>query len=191
MDSTDKTDNTATNFLIVEDDSTLGSVTSKALSRRGYDVSWVSTLDEAKAIIATKQFDLALLDLKLAKETTMSLIPILRDHNAEMKILVLTGYASIATAVEAVKRGANNYLPKPATIKDILNALEQTELEGVNTEEEFSAKVMSTKRLEWEHIQRVLNENDGNVSATARELNMHRRTLQRKLQKFPTKDPKI
>ena len=122
----------------------------------------------------------------------MSLIPVLREHNAEMKILVLTGYASIATAVEAVKRGANNYLPKPATIKDILNSLEETEAQGVNTEEEaFRGTVMSPKRLEWEHIQRILNENDGNVSATARELNMHRRTLQRKLQKFPTKDPSI
>ena len=103
-----------------------------------------------------------------------------------MRILVLTGYASIATAVEAIKLGADNYLAKPADTDEILAAMFADFKKGnSNSDEEPKLETMSVRRLEWEHIQRVLMENDGNVSATARQLNMHRRTLQRKLQKKP------
>ncbi len=101
-----------------------------------------------------------------------------------MRILMLTGYASIQTAVEAIKLGATNYLPKPAGVAEILSALQSDQ---PNTELEIAEQPLSVDRLEWEHIQRVLAEHDGNISATARALNMHRRTLQRKLAKKPVK----
>ena len=99
---------------------------------------------------------------------------------------MLTGYASITTAVQAIKLGADNYLAKPSDADEILAALlseNQTKLSA--TDDQSKLKRMSVRRLEWEHIQKVLQENDGNISATARQLNMHRRTLQRKLQKHP------
>ena len=110
----------------------------------------------------------------------------LKESHQNIRILMLTGYASITTAVEAIKLGADNYLAKPSDADEILAALlseNQTKLSA--TDDQSKLKRMSVKRLEWEHIQKVLQENDGNISATARQLNMHRRTLQRKLQKHP------
>jgi len=98
--------------------------------------------------------------------------------------VVLTGYASIATAVEAVKLGATHYLAKPANANEIVAALNRTEGDASTP---LSSAPLSVDRMEWEHIQRVLTEQDGNISATARALNMHRRTLQRKLGKFPSR----
>ncbi len=171
-------------LLIVEDDVALGEVSQAAFERRNYQVLWVQDIASAREAIESQCFDLAVLDLKLENETSLGFIPELKSHFPEIKILMLTGYASIATAVEAVKKGATNYLPKPANASEILEAL-NVEFEGASDVE--STQVMSTKRLEWEHIQRVLTKNNGNVSAAARELNMHRRTLQRKLQKNPVK----
>lgn len=173
-------------ILYLEDDDVLAQITGKALAKRNYKVVHVSTLDAAKATLGNYNFDCALLDLKLESETSLALIPELKRHNQAINILVLTGYASIATAVQAVKLGATNYLSKPATIDDIINGLSGTDAELEN-EAPISEK-MSVKRLEWEHIQRVLAENSGNISATARQLKMHRRTLQRKLQKKPISD---
>ncbi len=175
------------NILLVEDDVTLGAITKSALEKRGYQVRHVENLEGAREAVSEEKFDIAILDLKLEEDTSLELIPELRAKSAHIKILMLTAYASIATAVEAVKLGANNYLPKPANVTEILDALDQNSDEEPADEQE-DMSVMSPKRLEWEHIQRVLLKNDGNVSATARELNMHRRTLQRKLQKFPVKD---
>lgn len=172
-------------ILLVEDDATLGAVTKNALEKRGYLVVHKTSVNGARDVISSEKFDIAILDLKLAEETSLCLIPDLNAHNQSIKILMLTAYASIATAVEAVKRGADNYLPKPANISEILNVLGESDSA---LSPKRSDIVMSPKRLEWEHIQRVLMMNDGNVSATARELNMHRRTLQRKLQKKPVKD---
>lgn len=173
------------NILLVEDDETLGYVTKLALEKKGYHTSHVKTVLDAQNLLTSTQYSLAILDLKLEDETSLDLLPILKEHNNDIKILVLTAYASIATAVEAVKRGAHNYLPKPATVQEILAALEENDTVDVNKSD---MSIISTKRLEWEHIQRTLLRNDGNVSATARELNMHRRTLQRKLQKHPVKE---
>lgn len=175
-------------ILLVEDDHTLGDITRRALEKRSFLVSHVTDTAAAQAVLARTHVDYAILDLKLAEETSLSLIPALRAHNKQMKILVLTAYASIATAVDAVKRGADNYLPKPANVSEILAALSVSEVPVDNVFDEKDDGVMSPKRLEWEHIQRVLLKNDGNISATARELNMHRRTLQRKLQKHPVKE---
>jgi two-component system response regulator RegA len=104
--------------------------------------------------------------------------------NKEMKVVVLTGYGSIPTAVQAIKEGAVNYLAKPADVDGILAAFEKAEAAPAMENE---TQAMSLKRMEWEHIQRILDEHDGNISATARSLGMHRRTLQRKLQKRPVK----
>ena len=103
----------------------------------------------------------------------------------QAKIVILTGFASIPTAVEAIKLGAYNYLHKPATVKELLHAFSAESNSEPTAIEETP---MSVERLEWEHIQRVLHENEGNISSTARALGMHRRTLQRKLQKHPTRN---
>jgi two-component system response regulator RegA len=105
-----------------------------------------------------------------------------------MNIVMLTGFASIATAVEAVKLGANQYLAKPVNAEEILEAFNK--LDG-NEALDIHASPLTVDKLEWEHINRILNENKGNISATARALNMHRRTLQRKLQRKPIKEPRI
>lgn len=140
-------------------------------------------LKTATELIKQYQFQFAILDLNLGTETSLELIPLLIEGNSEIRILILTGYASIATAVEAIKLGATNYLAKPADIEEILAAL--LERSDMPITRETVSEPMSVKRLEWEHIQKVLQENDGNISETARQLKMHRRTLQRKLQKKP------
>jgi len=142
------------------------------------------SLDEATGLAGTQDFDLAVLDLNLGGHSSLPLIPTLKQRNARMRILVLTGYASIATAVDAIKLGADNYLAKPADADEILAAL----LGDSTAQQEDSNAIgepMSVRRLEWEHIQKILKEHDGNISETARQLKMHRRTLQRKLQKRP------
>lgn len=143
-------------------------------------------LREARAA----QLQGAIVDLRLTEEDSgLALIPELRDTAPDARILMLTGYASIPTAVEAVKRGADHYLAKPAEIEAILHHLgfptESTPTPATEPSEPSNQR-MSVNRLEWEHIQRVLQEHQGNISATARALGMHRRTLQRKLRKRPT-----
>ena len=173
-------------LLLVEDDEVFARVISRALSQRCYAVSHAGDSGTSLTLIQSNRFDAAILDLNLGGETSLSLIEPLRKSNQHMKILILTGYASIATAVEAIKLGADNYLAKPADTEEILNALSKTRsTEKISTIDAAKLEPMSVRRLEWEHIQKVLKENDGNISATARQLKMHRRTLQRKLQKRP------
>lgn len=174
----------AKKILLVEDDEIFGRVISRAMQQRGFEVVHALSLDTARPSLSTQRFDLAVLDLNLGGHSSLPLIPALKQHNQRIRILVLTGYASIATAVEAIKLGADNYLAKPADADEILTALL-----GYNTPQQEDpntiAEPMSVRRLEWEHIQKILKENDGNISETARQLKMHRRTLQRKLQKRP------
>lgn len=172
-------------MLIVEDDDVFGQVLQRAMERRGYVVHRAVDLAQANALATAHAPGLAILDLKLEHESTLPLIPVLKEINGDIRILVLTGYASIATAVEAVKLGAINYLPKPSDVDEVLNALLA---DAPDPHLPLDEARMSVQRLEWEHIQKVLQENDGNISATARQLNMHRRTLQRKLQKRPRRD---
>ena len=167
-----------------DDDPTFTRVLSRALTRRGYEVQVARSCEDAEKLLSHWQPDLATVDLKMEGSSGLSLIPLLRANNASMKILMLTGYASIATAVEAIKLGATQYLPKPANTDEILAALMNVE---ANPELAVDDQRMSVNRLEWEHIQTVLKEHEGNVSATARALGMHRRTLQRKLAKKPVK----
>lgn len=176
----------AINTLLVEDDEAFAHVVSRSLRQREYAVSHASELEQAMSLINSQPFVYAILDLNLGGESSLSLIRPLKTRNPDCRILILTGYASIATAVEAIKLGADNYLAKPADTDEILKALLMGEAEEAAERNPAQAlEPMSVRRLEWEHIQKVLQENDGNISATARQLKMHRRTLQRKLQKRP------
>lgn len=176
-------------MLIIDDDVSLLTVLSRAIRRRGFDVVCAENGEQALRLCEEHQPSHISLDLKLAEETGLNLIPSLKLASPSSQIVMLTAYASIATAVDAIKLGATQYLCKPADADQLLNAFESqdTNSEAVFPVAEVEEQTLSIKRLEWEHIQKVLNENNGNVSATARELGMHRRTLQRKLQKHPVK----
>ncbi len=171
-------------FLIVDDDPTFTRVLSRAMTKRGFEVKVARSAEDALEIVQEWTPDYATLDLKMDGASGLTIIQQLKEINPEIRIIVLTGYASISTAVEAIKLGATQYLPKPANADEILQALEQTDADDTI---EISQQPMSVNRLEWEHIQKVLTEHDGNVSATARALGMHRRTLQRKLAKRPAR----
>lgn len=171
-------------LLFVEDDAVFAKVLSRALAAKGIEVTHAATSLAALDLARQKPFAAAVLDLKLQDETSLSLIPELKALHPEIRILMLTGYASIQTAVETIKLGATQYLPKPASVDEILAALGS---EAANPDIPVTPQPLSVDRLEWEHIQRVLRDHDGNISATARALNMHRRTLQRKLGKKPAR----
>ena len=176
----------AGHLLLVEDDAVFARVISRALQQRHYQVSHAGNNADARALLRVAVFDAAILDLNLGDETSLCLIEPLKQRHPQIRILVLTGYASIATAVEAIKLGADNYLTKPADTEEILSALSASQHPGAALSiDPAKLEPMSVRRLEWEHIQKVLQENNGNISATARQLKMHRRTLQRKLQKRP------
>lgn len=173
-------------LLLVEDDEVFARVMDRALKQRDYEVAHAMNERDALQLIAKSRFDYAILDLNLGGHTSLGLIGPLKQNNPELRILILTGYASITTAVEAIKLGADNYLAKPADADEILAALlDESQAKQASLQDQAQLEPMSVRRLEWEHIQKVLNENDGNISETARQLKMHRRTLQRKLQKRP------
>ncbi len=173
------------NLLLVEDDAALAAATRNSFERRGIAVVHADSAAAARALIGTAPFDSAVVDLRLPGDSGLTLIQPLRQAYPDMRILLLTGYASIATAVDAIKLGATNYLPKPATVGDILAALQQDDAEA---DRPVTSNPLPVERLEWEYIQKVLSEHDGNISATARALQMHRRTLQRKLLKHPVRE---
>lgn len=170
--------------LIIDDDPHFCAILAAAFERRGYRCTFCHDSSSALAACAENDFDMAVLDLKLEQESGLHLIAPLQERLAELRIVVLTGYSSITTAVEAVKLGAENYLCKPASVAEILEAFNAGEPDPGT---DIPTTPPSVKRLEWEHIQRELARNDGNISATARNLGMHRRTLQRKLQKRPVR----
>lgn len=172
------------NLLIIDDDLSLCDVLSRALERHDYNVSVAHCIDEAVIIAEQQQPEFAVIDLRIGQESGLEAVNQMMAFNPDMKIVVLTGYASIATAVEAIKLGAKHYLTKPAEINDIIEGFGKEE---GDTTLEPTENPMSVKRLEWEHLQKVLQEHDGNISAAARAMGMHRRTLQRKLQKKPVK----
>lgn len=175
---------TTTDFLIVDDDPTLASMLERVLQRRGFSTRSAGSTAQALQLISKGVFAKAIVDLKLGSDSGLQLIRELKVRQPEMAIVMLTGYSSISTAVEAVKLGAINYLCKPADADEILAAFGDQKQQP-STEPTYMP--LSIDRLEWEHIQKILQENDGNISATARALGMHRRTLQRKLHKRPVK----
>ncbi|MBL1142939.1 MAG: response regulator [Proteobacteria bacterium] len=169
------------NLLLVDDDTTLRKVLSKALTKRGYHVSAAANVIEAESMATENSFEFAIVDLNMPGDSGLTLIPKLCLINPNIRIVVVTGYASINTAVEAIKLGAINYLTKPADTDEIIEMFNKGKEDVLN-----NAKPLS--QVEWDHIQEVLNACDGNVSAAAKKLGMHRRTLQRKLKKKPGTD---
>jgi len=170
-------------MLLVDDDVSFCHVLASALERRGIDSLQAHSAEEGMNLIEQMRFSYAVIDLNLG--TGDSGLCVLRYLSSEQPLcqsLVLTGFASIATAVEATKSGAVQYLPKPATVDEILAAFD---CRATKDDPVISEQSPSPKRLEWEYIQRTLLKNRGNISATAKELGMHRRTLQRKLSKHP------
>ncbi|MDR3391265.1 MAG: response regulator transcription factor [Sulfuriferula sp.] len=175
----------ASSLLLVDDDATFCAVLARALSKRGFTVHTAHDVASALEYAELNPPEYAVVDLKMPGETGLRLIAGLHQIDPHTRIVMLTGYASIATAIEAIKLGATHYLAKPAEVDEIVAALHK---DDGNADIVTDIRPPSVERLEWEHIQRVLNEHGGNISATARALNMHRRTLQRKLFKNPVKE---
>lgn len=173
---------TEESILIVDDDLVFTKVLAKALSNRGYKTHIANNSQETWKSIRECQFDKIILDLRIGKDSGISLLPDIIERQPDSRVVILTGYSSIATAVEAIKLGAANYLCKPADADEILAAFRK---EKGDPDVALTGQPPSVDRIQWEHIQKVLHENNGNISATARMLGMHRRTLQRKLGKKP------
>jgi two-component system response regulator RegA len=175
---------TSTKLLIVEDDVIFANTVIRRLTKYGYACSHVD--NNTDALLACHQLtpDYILLDMKLATETTLSIIPALRQLRTRSRIILLTGFASIATAVEAIKLGADDYLSKPVDTQTLLATIQGNKIKLKGDQQKIE-ETLSAEQVEWQHIHQVLKANQGNISATARQLSMHRRTLQRKLQKRP------
>ena len=174
----------ATSILLVDDETFFRERLGRAFEKREYAVFLAADYDEAMVLVKKHKPELAVVDLKMPGKSGLELIKDALAVHKKMKIVVLTGYGSIATATDAVKLGAVSYLPKPADVDDIITAFSQTtDLNLPEPDEQFQAP--SLARMEWEHINRVLHDCKGNISAAAKKLGLHRRTLQRKLNKFP------
>lgn len=172
-------------LLLVDDDETFCGVLEQALSRRGFEVYAARDVDAGVLMAETVDPEYAVIDLRIGADSGLTLVRRLHEIDANTRIVMLTGFASIATAVEAIKLGAVHYLTKPADVDEIISALHKDQ---GDESVEIKEKPLSVRRLEWEHLQKVLVEHAGNISAAARALGMHRRTLQRKLEKRPVKD---
>ena len=171
-------------LLVVEDDQIYANSLLRRLTKLGYQVFHAATPSEALLLARQHLPTAVILDMHLDGESGLSLITPMRNVLKDAKIVLLTGYASIATAVDAIKLGADNYLAKPADLDTIINALNSkpSNVHSAVTEE----MALSAEQAAWEHIQQVLKLHNGNISAAARHMCMHRRTLQRKLQKRPS-----
>jgi two-component system response regulator RegA len=168
-------------LLIVEDDDAFARTLIRSFERRGYQVLRATNLEEVKAQLTQQQPGYAVVDLKLAGGSSgLACVRHLHVHDPQMLIVVLTGYASIATAVEAIKLGARHYLAKPANTDDIEAAFARAQGDA---EVGLTERTTSIKTLEWERIHETLAGTGFNISETARRLGMHRRTLARKLEK--------
>ncbi len=171
-------------LLLVDDDDPLRSRLARALRDRGLACVEAANAEQALTVARSERPDLALVDLKLPDRNGLEVVRDLHALLPEVRIVVLTGYGSIATALEAVRLGAAHYLPKPADADDVLQAFARGGDVPVALPEP-PGSAPSLARAEWEHIQRVLGDCDGNISEAARRLGLHRRSLQRKLQKRP------
>lgn len=175
--------------LLIDDDAVFLRVMARALAQRGFTVRTAQDGETALALCRSEAPVHVVLDLKLGVENGLALIPQLLTVAPDLRILLLTGYASIATAVEAIKRGAHDYLAKPVDADAVTLALRgKSESSAVDATTRVPEGAQPLRRLEWEHIQRVLSECGGNISAAARRLGLHRRTLQRKLGKHPVRE---
>ncbi|MCA9564498.1 MAG: response regulator [Myxococcales bacterium] len=171
-------------ILLADDDDVLRTQLSKALERRGFTVRACSGLDDAMLALENGAPDKAILDLRMGDGSGLDLLKHVSATCPSTQTVILTGYGSIATAVEAMRLGAVNYVAKPADARDVLEAFEKAERPPTSPTRR-SHDAPSLARAEWEHINRVLADCGGNISKAARRLGIHRRTLQRKLEKFP------
>lgn len=167
--------------LLVDDNLLYLQTLQRALRKRGFDTVCAQDRDGALALARQHRPEFALVDLRIGEESGLDLIQPLKAISPDMRILLVTGYASVATAVEAIKRGADNYVMKPATADAIVRWL----FADASEPPEPESTMVPLARVEWEHIQQALSETNGNVSAAARLLGAHRRSLQRKLAKRP------
>lgn len=171
-------------LLLVDDDEVFCQVMSQALDKRGFEVSIAHNVVDAQVAAELNPPEYAVVDLKMPGASGLELVQKLKDLDEHTRIVVLTGYASVATAIEAIKLGAVHYLAKPADADEVVAAFQR---KTGDTAAPVEARPVSVARMEWEHIQKVLMECQGNISETARRLGMHRRTLQRKLIKRPVR----
>jgi two-component system response regulator RegA len=171
--------------LLVDDDTTFCTVLKSALEKRNYEVLVANDVGTGILLAEQNLPEYAVIDLRIGYESGLELVKKLMSLDDNTACVVLTGFASIATAVEAIKLGAVHYLTKPANADEIVLALNKNEGDSSVS---ISENPLSVKRLEWEHLQKVLMQHEGNISAAARALNMHRRTLQRKLEKKPVRE---
>jgi len=177
-------DESPVSILVVDDNEIFRERLMQAFTRRGYLSFGAADYDEGLQQASKQSLDLAVVDLRMPGKSGLELVRDMHAAHPQMRITVLTGYGSIATALDAVRLGAVNYLTKPATADEILAAFEPSvPLEVEVSEEQLQAP--SLARVEWEHIHRVLADCDGNISKAARVLGIHRRSLQRKLAKYP------
>ncbi|MEM0953612.1 MAG: response regulator [Pseudomonadota bacterium] len=178
---------TVLRMLVVDDDPAFLAVIERGLQRRGIEVRVASEPEAGLGMLQEFQPQRILLDLNLSGRSGLLALPDFRAAAPQADIVILTGYSSIATAVRAIKQGATNYLCKPATVSEVMDAFDDGEADARQLNEEVPDAPLSVDRLEWEYIQKTLDQYGGNVSATAKALGMHRRTLQRKLAKRPVR----
>lgn len=173
----------AQSIMLVDDSFVLRDRLAMAFQERGFRVVVAGNYDEALAMFKQNPTDLAVLDLRMPGKPGLALLPELKKIRPETKVLILSGFGSISTAIDAIRLGATNFLPKPADADDILNAFARggTEVDVPEVEEEIPVPTLA--QAEWEHIHRVLADCAGNISEAARRLGIHRRSLQRKLRK--------
>ena len=172
-------------LLLVDDDETYCSVLKQALEKKGFEVTVAHDTTTGAELAEQVIPEYAIIDLRIEHQSGLEMVEKLISLDSNTRVIMLTGFASIATAVEAIKLGATHYLTKPANTNEIINALYKNE---GDISVAINENPLSVKRLEWEHLQKVLMQHDGNISAAARALNMHRRTLQRKLDKRPVRE---
>jgi two-component system, response regulator RegA len=173
-------------ILLVDDDEVFVERLARALRDRGYDVRVANDYEAAVRLARAESPEVAVVDLRMPGRSGLEVVRDMKSIDPATNILVLTGYGSIATAVEAIRLGAKDYLPKPADVDDILAALNRSPDDKKVMPTDFQPP--SLARTEWEHIHRVLSDCEGNVSEAARRLGIHRRSLQRKLQRYPPRE---
>jgi two-component system response regulator RegA len=179
----DQSDPPFRSILLVDDSFVLRDRLAEAFRERGFRVEVAGTCDEGVEVFRTQPTDLAVVDLRMPGRTGLTVISDLKTISPDVQVLILSGFGSIATAIDAIRLGAVNFLPKPADADDILSAFKRggTEVEATESNEEIPVPTLA--QAEWEHIHRVLADCDQNISESARRLGIHRRSLQRKLRK--------
>lgn len=175
--------NEAQSILLVDDSVVLRDRLAMAFRERGFRVAVASNFDEAIRIFSIEPTELAVVDLRMPGKPGLALLQELKRISPETKVLILSGFGSISTAIDAIRLGAANFLPKPADVDDILTAFARSDSEVELPDSDEQIPVPTLAQAEWEHIHRILADCGGNISETARRLGIHRRSLQRKLRK--------